>query len=78
MRQPPESAETGAALGRLVEAEAGQDRGGAGFRRVGIDVGEAGVDLGDAVRVEGQFRLGHQGGPLAVGGEHDIDERGRA
>ena len=65
-------------LRRGVEAEAGKDRAGARRRGMGFYVDEAGVDLGDLVRI-GLDRLAlEQSGALDIGGEHEIDERGRA
>ncbi len=61
-------------LRRGVEAEPGQDRGGACRRGVRADVGEPGVDFGDAMRIAGALRLGLQGGQLLVGGEHGVDQ----
>ena len=63
-----------AVLRRLVEAEAGEDAGRARGRRMGVDVGEAGLDFGDAQRVVGAFGLGHQVVALDVGFEHEIDQ----
>ncbi len=47
------------------------------FGGMGVDVGEARLDLGDAVRIGGGFRLREQGRALVVGGEHDLDQRDR-
>ena len=41
---------------------------------MGINVGQAHLDIGDAGRVGGGFRLGEEGGPLGVGGKHDLDQ----
>ncbi len=73
---PPAAGELGAgtALRLGVEAEAVQDRGGAGLGGMGVDVGEAGVDLGDAVGVAGVLGLGHQCGAFGVGGKHGVEE----
>jgi hypothetical protein len=62
-------------LRRLVEAEAGEDGGGTGFCPVGVDIDEAGVDLGDAVRLVRRLGIGDERRPLAVGGKHHIDQR---
>jgi hypothetical protein len=59
----------------VVEAEAGKDGGGPRLGRMGVDVGQPGLDLGDAVRVGGGLRLLHQQEALAVGGKHDVDQR---
>ena len=64
----------GPVLGRLVEAEAGEDLGGARGRRMRVDVGEPLVDVGDAVRVLGVLGLCKQARALGVGGEHPVDE----
>ncbi len=61
-----------------IETEPGENACGARLRRVGADVGEAGVDLGDAVRVAGVLGLGKQLVALAVGGEHRLKQRVRA
>ena len=72
----PAAGERGAGplLRRLVEAEAGEDGGGARLRRMRIDVGEPRVDLGDAVRVVRRLGLGEQPLALVVGGEHHLDQ----
>jgi hypothetical protein len=57
-------------LRRLVEAEAGEDRARPGRRRMGADLGEPGLDLGDPVRLPGGLGLAQQGGALAVRGQH--------
>ena len=67
-----------ARLIRGREAEAGQDRGRARRRRMRIDIGEPGVDVGDPVRVGGVLGFVEQRGPLQVGGEHDVDQAVRA
>ena len=41
---------------------------------MGVDVGEAGLDLSDPVGVGCRFSLGEEGVPLGVGGKHDIDQ----
>ena len=64
----------GALLRRRVEAEAGEDRGGARRRRMRADVGEPRLDLGDAMRVGRGLGLGEQRGALGVGGEHDVEQ----
>ena len=75
MRQPPDSAPQGALLRRLVEAEAGEDLRGARRRRMRVDVGEALVDLGDAVRVGARVSASASSArALGVGGEHPVDE----
>ena len=59
----------------LVEAEAAEDAGGAGRRGMGVDVDEAGLDVGDALGVACAFGLGDQRRPLGVGREHEVDQR---
>ena len=73
---PPAAGEVraGTRLGLGIEPQAGQDLGGAGFGRMRLDVAEAGVDLGDPVRVPGGLRLGHQGGPLLVRHQHGLQQ----
>ena len=78
IRQPPDSAEHGLALRRLVEAEAGEDGGGPGLGRMGVDIGEPGLNVGDAVRIGRGLGLGEQGGALGIGGEHHLDQALRA
>ena len=43
-------------------------------RRVGADVVEALVDVGDAAGIVRGFRLGQQARALLVGGQHDLDQ----
>ena len=62
----------------MGKAEPGQDRGGARRRRMGADVGEPRLDLGDAVRVGRGLRLGEQRGCAAIGGEHHLKQGFRA
>ena len=64
----------GALLRGRVEAEAGEDRGGARRRRMRADVGEPRLDLGDAMRIVRGLGLGEQARALGVGGEHDVDQ----
>ncbi len=64
----------GALLVGMGEAEPGEDRGGARRRRMGSDVGEPRLDVGDAMRVGRGFRLGDEEAALAVAGEHDLDQ----
>ena len=67
MRQPPERAPQGRCCASSLEAEAGEDLRGAGGRRMRIDVGEALVDVGDAVRVARGLGLRQQAGALGIG-----------
>ena len=57
------------------KAEAGKDGGGAGGSGMRGDVGQAGVQLSDSVRIGRRFRLREQRGALAIGGEHKIKKR---
>ncbi len=60
-------------LRRLIEAETGQDGGGAGRGGVGADGQQTIMQLGQAVRVRG-FRLRQQRQPFRVALQHDIDQ----
>ena len=40
-----------------------------------VDVDQTGLDIGDALRVGGAFRLGEKRGALDVGREHEVDQR---
>ncbi len=57
----------------VVEAEAGQDRGGARGRGGGLDLVEAHMDVGQAQAVLGGLGLGKQRGPFDVGRQHGVD-----
>ena len=59
----------------MSKAEPGEDRRGprgGGMRR---DVAQARMDFGDAVRIGRGLRLREQQSALAIGAEHEIDER---
>ena len=74
----PPAAGIGGAGARVflrVETQALEDRGGAGLRAPGVDVGEAGLDLGDAV-AGGGVLFGKKRRALGVGGEHGVEDRG--
>ncbi len=73
---PPAAGEVraGTGLGRRVEAEAVQDRGGAGLGGMRLDVGEARLDFGDARGRGRRVGLRKQGGAFDVGFEHGVDE----
>ena len=58
MRQPPENSRQDASLRRLIEAEAGENAGGACRGRVGADVREAQVNVGDTIGVGRGLGLG--------------------
>ena len=76
MRQPPENSSTGRCLRGLVEAEAGEDGGGAGGGGIGADRAQALVDLGEAVRVGG-VGFGEQGEALGVALQHGVEQAWR-
>ena len=57
-----------------IKAKAVQNGGSTGLRRVGGNIGKAGVDGSDPVRVLRRFRLCHQGGALRVGGQHHFNQ----
>ena len=66
---------------RLVggrKSEAAQDRGRARRRRVGVDVDEPGLDLGDPVRIVRGLGLAQQRVALEIGLQHDFDQAFRA
>ncbi len=65
----------GAVLRRFVEAEAARDSRRARRRGVGVDIDEAGLDFGDAQGIARLLGLGDEGGALAVGVEHEVDQR---
>ena len=77
---PPAAREIRAGAHDVVrpEAEAGEDGGGPGRGRLGLDVEEPRFDLGDPVRVVRRVALGEKGGAFGVGGEHHVEQRGRA
>ena len=56
------------------EAEPGEDRGRAGRGRMRADVGEPGLDLGDAMRVVRCFRFRQKRRALAMRLQHDLDQ----
>ncbi len=64
----------GALLILMREAKAGEDLGGARGRRMRADVGEAGLDLGDAMRIGCRLGLGQERVALRIGLEHDLDQ----
>ena len=63
---------------RLVEAEPLEDSRRPRRRGVGVDVDEAGLDFGDALRVARDLRFGDQRRALDVGCEHEVDEAFRS
>ena len=65
----------GPLLRGLREAKAGQDRGRARGRRIGVDIHEPRLDLGDAMRIVLGFRLRQKMRALGIGLEHDFDQR---
>ena len=66
-----------ARLRGLVEAEAGEDGGGAGRGRIGADRAQAFVDLGQAVGFGG-VGFGEQGEALGIALQHGVEQRGVA
>ena len=66
-----------ALLGGLVEAQAGEDGGGARRRRIGANGAQALVDLGQAVGVGG-FGLRQQGEAFGVALQHGVQQGGVA
>ena len=74
---PPAAGKGGerARLRREVETEPGEDARRARRGGMGIDVDETRVDVGDALRVVRCFSLGHQPRALAIGLEHEVDQR---
>ena len=73
---PPSAGEfrAGTQLILCREAEARQDRRGTRRRGMRVDIGEAGLDVGDAMRIMRGLRFTQQGGALGVGGEHHLDQ----
>ena len=73
---PPSAGElrAGSLLRRLVEPEPGQNARGPRRRRVGADIDEPHLDLGDPFVIGGRVALRDQFRALGVGGEHDIDQ----
>ena len=55
-----------------------KDRTGAGLGGVGVDIGEAGLDVRDAMRVRRGLRLSQEGGAFPVGLKHVVHHRGGA
>jgi hypothetical protein len=58
-----------------IKAQAAQDGGGAGLGAPSVDIGEAGLDVGDTAGICGGFGFGEKLGAFGVGGEHRIDQR---
>ena len=73
---PPAAREfrTGAGLLGVVEAQPGQDARRPGWCRMGVDVGEAGMNLGNAVGVGGGFRFSQEAGSFAIRGENLVEQ----
>ena len=42
---------------------------------MGVNIDQAHLDVGNAVRIRGGFGFRQQGGAFLVGGQHDIDQR---
>ena len=75
MRQPPENSDKRPVLRLLVEAEAAEDARRARRGGMGVDVDEAGLDVGDALRVARALGFRDQRRALDVGREHEVDQR---
>ena len=73
---PPAAGElrAGPPLRRRIEPEPVQDRRRPRLRRMRVDVGQPGMDLGDPVRVLRTFRLRHQRRALHVRLQHRVDQ----
>ena len=69
---------TGSRLIGGGKSEAAEDRGGAGRRRMGVDVDEPGLDFGDPVRIVRGLGFAQQGVALEIGLEHDLDQAFRS
>ena len=68
---------TGALLGFAVKTKAGQNGGCPGLGGMGVDVGQACMDFGDAVRVGGGFGLCQQIGAFGIGRQHGFKQGSR-
>ena len=77
---PPAAREggTGALLRVMIKTETREDLRGPRLRRVGVDIGKAGVDLGNAHAIGRRLRLLHQACALDIGGEHRLDQAFRS
>ena len=77
---PPAAGKFGqrALLRGVVEAQPRQDGARARRRGMGADVDEAGLDLGDAMRIGRGFGLDQQARALLVGFQHEVDQRAGA
>ena len=69
---------TGSGLIGGGESEAAQNRGGAGRRRMRVDVHEPGLDVGNARMIVRGLGFGQQRIALEIGLQHDIDQAFRA
>ncbi len=78
MRQPPEYSAHGTLLGFLVEAKAGKDACGTRGRGMRADIGQALVDLGDAIGIVRSLGLAEQPRALLVGREHEVEQAVRS
>ena len=74
MRQPPENSEQGRCWSAVEKPRPDENRRGARRRRMRADVGEPGLDLGDAVRVVRGLGFREQRVALAIGPEHDLEQ----
>ncbi|MEY9789138.1 hypothetical protein ABIE77_003697 [Sinorhizobium fredii] len=65
----------GTLLRFVIEAEPGENARRPRFRRMGADIGKPRLDVGNPMRVGGDFGLGEKGGAFLVGLQHDLDQR---
>ena len=75
MRQPPENSDAGRCWASWGKPKSGEDGGGAGGRGMGVNIGEPGLDFGNPMRVGRGFGFRQQTAALAVGGQHDFNQR---
>ncbi len=61
-------------LGVRGKPEAGEDRRGAGRGRMGVDVDEPHVDLGNAMRIAAGLGFRKQPAAFGIGGKHDVEQ----
>ena len=57
-----------------VKPQTLEDRGGAGFGGIGVDIGQTGMDVGDAMRIICGFGFGHQFGAFHIGGQNGVQQ----
>ncbi len=78
MRQPPENSMRARFCAGSSKPRPARIAGGARRRGMGVDIDETGLDFGDAQRIARLLGFGQEGGALAVGGEHEVDQAARA